>query len=316
MSILVDIRPNSSEPLLVTPDKVGMIQHFYLDLGLNPPQPTVAFHDRHKGQQLWRDRDAAKLNVHTIVKELEKAGTYLLELPLITSEYGEYGAVHINPHAFLALTASAPNPQYAQTQEETIDVLLDVAGFGRVESHMVPVRLVNDFMTAIARVKPSLMTIFPDVAQSRFCNPGYATLDTDKIVCMRSNHVNLDVILQDDDISGARVDFEINADDDTDEAVIIAAREKLGDEIASRNPNLIKIKGHNEVHYAAVAQISSLRADKNILHVRFRSAERHVEDNLIVRFKTANDACAEALRLKNILSTGPLPTPKPLGLVL
>ena len=206
MSNFVNIRPNTKDPFLVNADTLSLIVHKYLDQGASTPKPTLSFHDHALGDQMWLDSGAANLDAGTIVSTLKAAGATLLALPLIDDVKGEYGTAYLNPKAFLTLIASATFTPDGKA-ETCANILLDVAGYGRLESDQVPVRVIDAFMKDIAAVKPALMTVLPDVATARFSKPGYVTLDAAKVTSIRPNGYDIDVGLQDGVIGGSRIDF-------------------------------------------------------------------------------------------------------------
>lgn len=218
MANYTNIRPDTKSPFLVNGDDIGVIMHRYLDRSASTPTQTLAVYDRALGRQIWLDQDSHTLNTATIIAALKKNGTDLWAIPLAKADNVEFAMAYVNPKAFLALiTGAAFTPKDAD--EDHAGVLLDVSGYGRLETHL-PVRAINEFMAKIAAINsnlmpnlmPNLITVFPDTAKVRFVRPGYTVFDAAKVTSIRPNGHDMDVGLQDGLVGVSRLDFMMNTD--------------------------------------------------------------------------------------------------------
>lgn len=215
MPNFVNVRPNTKDPFIVNADDVSIIIHRYLDKSASTPKPTLSFHDHSLGRQIWMDQNDFKLDMGTALDALKTAGTELLALPLIREDMGEYAMAYINPKSFLTLITSQTykaGGDKPEDQEECVNILLDIAGYGRLESDALPVKTLDAFMKGVTAVKPNLMTVLPETAKARFVRAGYTTFDPTKVTTIRPNGYDMDVGLQDGVVAGSRIDFMLNDD--------------------------------------------------------------------------------------------------------
>lgn len=265
MANYTNIRPNTKSPFLVNGDDIGVIMHRYLDRSASTPKQTLALYDHALGRQIWLDQDSHTLNATTIVAALKKNGTDLLAIPLADEDSGEFAMAYVNPKAFLALiTGAAFTPKDAD--EEHAGVLLDVSGYGRLETHL-PVRLINEFMAKIAAINPNLMTVFPDTAKVRFVRPGYTVFDATKVTSIRPNGYDMDVGLQDSMVGVSRLDFMMN----TEEQDSSPNHHNYADTLWKRAERM-KVKGLDDpITRAPILHEIFRRADKRTAQLRDQS---------------------------------------------
>ncbi len=211
MSDFVDIRPGADAPLLLNTKNLSVIMRMpetSLTNGTKPAKMTLAIHNAMLGRQLWVDEAAWKIDPAVMVSTIESAGTHLFPIPLTWLKDKNYGTAFVNPEAFLAINTSAAYIPDGET-EEHVGLLLDIAGYGRVESHSVPVKIIEDFMAQVKAAKPHLMIIDAKTATSRFSKPGIVAFDASKVSMIRPNGYDLDIHLQSDVTGSIRIDFQL-----------------------------------------------------------------------------------------------------------
>ncbi|MGZ9108881.1 MAG: hypothetical protein ACXW4B_08695 [Micavibrio sp.] len=209
MSDFVNIRPGTNQPLVLnTKNLSAVIRHAEQPEGNKPPKTTLAFYDAELGRQLWLDKDSWKIDESTMLSAIAGTGTALFQIPLVWAERKNYGAAFINPAAFVAIITSKPFIPDGET-EECAAILLDVAGYGRVESYEVPVRVIEDFMAQVKNQKPHLMTVTPDTATSRWTMPGAVIFDRAAVSMIRPNGYDLDIYLDCGVTGKSRIDFNL-----------------------------------------------------------------------------------------------------------
>lgn len=211
MSDFVDIRPGTDAPLLLNTKNLSVIMRLPEQTGTDATQPakmTLDIYDATLGRQLWLDEASWKIDGTTTLSALKNANTNLFPIPLTWLENKNYGTAFVNPETFLSIITSAPYIPDGET-EEHVGLLLDMAGYGRIESHAVPVKVIEDFMAQVKIAKPHLMIIDPKVATARFSSPGFVAFDLSKVTMIRPNGYDLDVCLQDGVKSSARIDFNL-----------------------------------------------------------------------------------------------------------
>lgn len=211
MALTALSRPNNT-PVLIDSGTLALVLH------TRQPDQTAAdeglsFFDRVRGNETGHYKNADwGFDTGVIFDDLARAGCALHPLPLV---YGgkPYGTAWVNPNAFQSVITSAPSVSAGET-EETIAVLLDIEGYGRIETTM-PGTTLDAFMQAAAAEKPNLMRIDPKTAHARFYNPGYSIFDADRIESLRYNgNMAIDVNLYGAAMMGAgRIDFQLNSGD-------------------------------------------------------------------------------------------------------
>lgn len=349
MSAFTNIRPKGTNgqaaPFLLNGKSLSLIsQHSEAPAKEGQPEKqTLAFYDAQLGRQLWIDQKEWGVEPAEIAASLRQDGVKLFELPLIWGDMRPCGTAWINPEAFLSIIVSEASLKDG-AKEESAAVLINVAGYGRVESYDVPLRVIEDFMAQVRAVKPHLMHVTPKDATSRWTKPGYVTFDKAAVSMIRPNGYDLDVILGD----VARIDFNLkdgkggdlyNQKNEYANALIrrvyrrglltretttqdhlhdvfdraeqhyrrrqSGLREKFAAAIAAGNPRLLKFEGAKAPNYVRREDIFAVSVHDDCVQAHFRHAARHYDNDLAVHYATPEKARIGARLLQdNLCGTG------------
>lgn len=206
MSEYTDISDGSkNQPVLIDASDISVVSITSERTSKNKKETVISVSSSkehnyfHVGTENWGiDPDKA-------IKSLQKT-TPLIEIPFIWGDNSKIGTQYVNPACFNYIITSEPVIEKGDS-EEHVAILLDVDGYGLVESYKVPVSVVDQFMSEVKKRAPNLVRIDTDEATARFVRPGYTVYNPDKIAQIYPNGFDVDLKFK----SGGRIDFNITA---------------------------------------------------------------------------------------------------------
>ena len=193
MGNFINLSTNSDKSHFLDADSISLIFEYKEKAGQNKkPDEVLSFYDETQGKVLSANKKGWGLDSDQIINELNIAGTEMVAIPYVWDGREPNGAYYINPKSFLTImTSEVKEPE--DGSEPYASVLIDVKGYGRVESHAVPVSVIGEFMDVVLKHKPDVQRVEADVARARFIRPGFSAYDPNEITRIYSDSVNVNV---------------------------------------------------------------------------------------------------------------------------
>ena len=211
MSDFVNIRPGTDTPLLLNTKNLSVVTRMPTK-STEPENMTIVIHDALRGSPLWLNETAHEINFNVAISAIRISGADLFEIPLAWADGRQYNTAFVSPQAFIAATTSAVHIPESKTEEHAA-LRLEMAGYGPVESHAVPVKTIDAFMMQVQALKSDLLRIDPAIAHSTFTEPGYVVFDASRLSTIRPNGYDIDIYLQGNESHTARIGFHLQSKD-------------------------------------------------------------------------------------------------------
>jgi hypothetical protein len=230
---LTSISLEDNKEVMIDSGNLAAIIHWTEDSA----KEAFTFIDRARGSKLgnFQKTDWA-FNIQTTIDDLAADGRDLVKIPYVSGER-HLGDAWINPEAFQCVIVSQPS------DNGTVGALLDIEGYGRLETQLKP-DVLDSFMARVSAIKPNLMRVNPDLAHARFYKPAYTIFDADQVESIRPNGItSIDVNLRGAAMMGpGRIDFKLATEDENNQNL----QQITINRMAKKYRGLLKIADLNE----------------------------------------------------------------------
>ena len=307
MSKLVNLR-NAEKPLLMEVENIAVISEHFKST-FNEGKTVVSFSDKDQGHflQIGEDWDVTAAEA---VSKIRAADIELFEVPLFWGDRSKQeGNYFINPALVQAIITSDPF-QIDGDSYESVYLLVDVKGYGRVESTKVPVTYVEGLIKEVSKHVPDMLHFDSSEYSTRFSgDKGFTMFDPREVRDIHPNGYDLDIMFND----GNRLDFNMGSTrklqgeknkylnklvkrlmgKSTDIQTVMdkvggdlnnlmprlykyeeRQRKKLRADfaaaVAPHVPGLLEIKGAADIYYVRPENISWVTQHKDMLSVQFK----------------------------------------------
>lgn len=205
MSKLVNLR-SAEKPLLMEVENIAVISEHFKST-FNEGKTVVSFSDKEQGHflQVGEDWDVTATDA---VTKIRAADIDLFEVPLFWGDKSKQeGNYFINPALVQAIITSDPF-QIDGDSYESVYLLVDVKGYGRVESTKVPVALVEGLIKEVSKHVPDMLHFDSSEYSTRFSgDKGFTMFDPREVRDIHPNGYDLDIKFND----GNRLDFHMDS---------------------------------------------------------------------------------------------------------
>lgn len=327
MGSLINIREENQRPLQINTEGFSvLVEHF--DDQERQSKQSLLFYSEGQGQFLHAANESWEINTDHVVKQFKEADVSLFEIPFYWGDQKEIGRYFVNPELVQSIIVSGERTSEGET-EPHVGLLVDVRGYGRVETYKVPVSVVDELVKTVEAHNPNLMHFSPEDASTRWGPEGYTIIDTTQIRNISPNGWDMDIHFK----NGARLDFHLDRGDKVNEASneylnrlikkirgngtqddLLQAvggnlnnllprigkfqeryryklRESFAQAVAAKAPDLVKIENATNVYYTTLDQIKWINTHDEALSLEFtKSALQSYNDSLSIYFKTEEDA--------------------------
>ena len=326
MSKLINIKDNKGSPLIMDVSNISVVVE-----NIENKQATVSMHDLNQGRFFSAELENWGLETDNIITRIEETGTEMFSLPFHWGESREIGRYFVNPSQVESIIVSGERQKDGE-DEPHVGLLVDVKGYGRVETYKAPVSVVEAFVQAVENVNSNMVRFDADEVSSRWGGQGgYTMVDSSEIRNVFPNGWDIDIQFND----GMRLDFHLDPQNKTSKAgqdylkrlfkklqgdgdirelaVRLDGgldsllpriskfedkyrknlREKFAAAITANTPDIVKIEGAKDVYYTRTEDISFINVGDESLSIHFKKASsQQYSDDMTIFFDSKQAAQA------------------------
>ncbi len=337
MGQYINIRLSDDNPLYINTEDLSaiVIQKQNHD---GEEKELMAIHSGGE-QVLLADMKLWEIDPISFVSKIFKNDETVCALPFVWGDGKDIGTYYVNPKKVQSIIVSGTY-QKDDEREPHVGLLVDVKGYGRVETYRVPVSAVNAFVEAVEKVNPNLMRFESEDISTRWPgDDGYTIIDPTEIRNIYPNGWYMDISFKD----GIRLDFHLDQQKKVDKArkvylnklmkriqgdgpedVLYEAldgnlnnllpraekyaercrrklRENFAKAVAAKVPDIVEIKGAKDVYYTRLDDITYMNATKKALSIQFKKvAGQRYGDDMAVWYDDKEKAVSEMKRLQRL----------------
>ena len=135
MGQLINIRAEDKRPLHIDTEGFSVLIEHLGDPEINS-KDSLLFHAEDQGQFLHIENESWEINTNDVLDAIQQTGVSLFEIPFFWGDQKEIGRYFINPELVQSIMVSGQQTKEGET-EPHVALLVDVRGYGRVETYKV-----------------------------------------------------------------------------------------------------------------------------------------------------------------------------------
>jgi|GEM_PF-2098228 len=338
MGKFINIGAGKRTPMLMDIENISVIVE-QIEKQDKEDAVSIGFHDLEQGRFLVVDTQNWELETDKVVSKIKRAGTDLFELPFYWGDGQKIGRYFINPALVQSIIVSGPREKEGEP-EPYVGLLVDVKGYGRVETYKAPVSEVHAFVKAVRVENPHMMCFYSEQVSTRWGSEGYTMIDPTEIRSVFPNGWDMDIKFND----GMRLDFSLDnngkvsaACDDYlnrlakriqgngtsadlkaavggdlenlrprlnkfEEKYRRTLREDFAAAVTAHVPDIVKIQNASDVYYTKLDRVSWLHNSDDRIAIHFRKvASEQFGDDMVVHFESQQAALSEMERITQLM---------------